>query len=340
MSTGSSLLSPAGRLGDVARWGAIVIGFVLAGSAIADGSAGAIGAAAIAVAYGVYTAMRQREVELIEDLGFLLAINAAAVVGDVWAAFVPLIVVALALAGFRDFTQRGGDRSDPAGPVGDPFASPDPVVDRVATVESSGTIDDLPRLIAANERRRAVRAADRATEWLTFTQISLESLRSDNQRIIDLREDVEAAVEEMRLRVDLVLEADAASDLTFAERLRGLAAGACDLHGWDAQTEITSEDEASSPAAPLIRQALLDIAAEALDNAGRHADADTVTVRWEARGSARQLSVVDDGAGFDVDADRGLGVVAMERTARAIGAQFELVSVADRGTAVAVTLST
>lgn len=310
------------RVDDILRWVAILLASVLAAGEIVDGSAGALVALAIAVGYGVFAALRD-EGRLIEDIAFLLAINAAAVTSSAWFAFLPLVVVSLAAAAYRDFAA-----SDAAT---EPARRPAPVDPPPGMV-----VDELPRLVAANERRRAVRAADRAEEWLMFAVVGLDNLAGIDPRIAELGDDLEAAVDELRTRVDLVLEAGTDAELTFAERLHQLAEGARELHGWDSHSDIAAEDDVSAPVAPLIRQALLDVAAEALDNAGRHSAAESVTVSWSGEGDARTLSIVDDGLGFDLETVRGAGIEAMARTGRAIGAVFDIASVADQGTAVVV----
>ena len=313
------------RLDDLLRWAAIIVAFVLAADALAEGSAAAIVALAIAVAYGVYSTLRAEQVHLLEDVAFILAVIAAAIAASELIAFLALIIVSLAIAAYRDFAatdrsavQRGG-RLAPRAPDG-----------------IGPSVDDLPRLVAANERRRAIRAVDRAAEWLTFTIVGLERLASVDHRVVELSGDIEAALEELRTRVDLVVEEGSAVELHFDERLNALAEGARDLHGWVASTDIAPERDVGAPAAPLIRQALLDIAAEALDNAGRHSAAETVTVSWTGEGDARRLTITDDGFGFDVAERSGAGIDAMARTARAIGAAFDISSETDVGTSVAV----
>lgn len=314
------------RIDDLVRWVAVVVAVVIAAPAVADGSGAAIVALAIAVAYGVYSTLRGAEVHLLEDVAFLLAIIAAAIAASELIAFVPLVIAALVIAAVRDFlgvdrrgTEAARRASSPAAPGG-----------------VGAAVDDLPRLVAANERRRAVRAADRAGEWLTFAIVGLERLESNDPRVDELWADLEAALEELRTRVDLVVEDTAAVEMRFDERLHALAEGACDLHGWVASTDIAPEQSVAAPAAPLIRQALLDIAAEALDNAGRHSAAETVTVVWAGEEDARRLTITDDGFGFDVAEQAAGGIDAMARTARAIGAAFDITSMEGVGTSVVV----
>ena len=312
---------------DLIRWVAVVVALAIAGPAVADGSVAVIIALAIGVAYAVFSTRRADEVHLLEDVAFLLAIVAGAIAADELIAFLPLVIVSLVIVALRDFatadrsfvesTRRSPGRGVPEGVAG------------------TG-VDELPRLVAANERRRAMRAADRAGEWLTFAMVGLERLQSDDPRVEELQEDLEAALEELRTRVDLVVEEGGAGDLQFDERLNALAEGARELYGWAATTDIAPERDVSAPAAPLIRQALLVITAEALDNAGRHSAAETVTVTWSGEGDARRLTIADDGFGFEVAELAAAGIEAMARTARAIGAAFDIASEPDVGTSVVV----
>ncbi|MEM9468045.1 MAG: hypothetical protein AAGA90_21935 [Actinomycetota bacterium] len=323
----SRLASVPRRPVDLVRWAAIIVALVVAAPAVADGSVAAIIALAIAVGYGVFSTLRAHDVHLLEDVAFLLAVIAAAIAADELLAFLALVVVSLAIAAVRDFAdgervQSTSARRSPTGGLADG--------------PGGLGVDELPRLVAANERRRAIRAAGRASEWLTFAMVGLERLPHDDPRIDELRDDMEAALEELRTRVDLVVEDDAGGDLQFDERLNAIAEGARDLYGWAAATDIAPERDVSAPAAPLIRQALLDITAEALDNAGRHSSAETVTVQWSGEGDARRLTITDDGFGFDLAERAGAGIEAMARTARAIGAAFDIASETDVGTSVTV----
>jgi signal transduction histidine kinase len=82
------------------------------------------------------------------------------------------------------------------------------------------------------------------------------------------------------------------------------------------------------------------IAQEALRNAANHAAAKHVSVSLIRSGEHVELSISDDGCGFDVESVRhdgnGLGVVSMEERAHAIGADIHIVSAPQQGTTVRV----
>jgi signal transduction histidine kinase len=84
------------------------------------------------------------------------------------------------------------------------------------------------------------------------------------------------------------------------------------------------------------------IAQEALHNALRHAAPTTIEVVLRCTGSAVELSIVDDGAGFDLGAPAAaghrLGLVSMRERARAAGGRLDVVSGPGTGTTVRVVL--
>ena len=102
--------------------------------------------------------------------------------------------------------------------------------------------------------------------------------------------------------------------------------------------------DAADPAHPGDPRAgeILRIAEEAMHNAVRHAQAQTVTVTLRCGGPDQPVSVevADDGRGFDPsDPDlrsHHLGLTSMEERARGLGGELELRSTPGRGTVVAL----
>jgi signal transduction histidine kinase len=77
------------------------------------------------------------------------------------------------------------------------------------------------------------------------------------------------------------------------------------------------------------------IAQEALQNAAKHGDARTVSIRLSGTASAVVLTVADDGAGFDVDgARRGLGLISMVERVEQMGGSLQIRSSLGHGTTV------
>jgi signal transduction histidine kinase len=117
-----------------------------------------------------------------------------------------------------------------------------------------------------------------------------------------------------------------------------LAARAAEL-SFDGGPTITVEGRAPE-LPPLVVAHLYRIASEALTNALRHAAAETIDVRLEARDGGVRLVVADDGRGVEADGRPGAtGLVAMRGRAASIGATLELRPRDDgRGTAVVLDL--
>jgi signal transduction histidine kinase len=86
---------------------------------------------------------------------------------------------------------------------------------------------------------------------------------------------------------------------------------------------------------PGAQQAILRVAQEALANVGRHARAQHVWVRLGTVAGRAELSIRDDGAGFDPNQSRrGMGTANMHTRAEEFGGSFELASAPGSGTTV------
>jgi signal transduction histidine kinase len=88
-----------------------------------------------------------------------------------------------------------------------------------------------------------------------------------------------------------------------------------------------------------IEEILYRIAQEALNNALKHAEATTVTVRIRPEGDQVVLEVTDDGQGFDPEAPQhrgGMGLDSMRERTRQMGGVLEIVSAPGEGTTVRV----
>ncbi|MFM9367080.1 GAF domain-containing sensor histidine kinase [Streptomyces sp. Da 82-17] len=85
-------------------------------------------------------------------------------------------------------------------------------------------------------------------------------------------------------------------------------------------------------------EAMLRVAQEALHNALRHSGAARVTVVLEKRGQGAELSITDDGSGFDTravrHAGRHLGLVSMKHRASGVGGRLTVESAPGKGTTI------
>ncbi len=139
-------------------------------------------------------------------------------------------------------------------------------------------------------------------------------------------------------RAIAALRARPLEDLGLARAVRELAkstasgAGlALDLRVPDSLDGLDGETE----------HALYRIAAEALANVARHAEARRLTVRLERSGGCISLFVADDGRGFDpatVRDDKRFGLYGMQERARLIGSELGVESTPGKGTTVGLTV--
>jgi len=104
--------------------------------------------------------------------------------------------------------------------------------------------------------------------------------------------------------------------------------------GMAGETVIRDEPEAPTE----VKQALYRIAQEALHNTVRHASAQHVDVRLEARPSTVVMEIADDGVGFDPEGPYPghLGLRSMRERALAVGGSLEVSSSRGHGTRIVV----
>ena len=103
------------------------------------------------------------------------------------------------------------------------------------------------------------------------------------------------------------------------------------------EARLLVEGEGELPAS--IEEALYRIAQEALNNALKHAGANSVTVYVRNRDGYIELEVIDDGAGFDPSTageDGGLGLTSMRERAEKVGGMLDITSVLREGTRVKI----
>lgn len=93
---------------------------------------------------------------------------------------------------------------------------------------------------------------------------------------------------------------------------------------------------------PQTRHHLIRIVREAVGNAVRHGQAETVRLTVAEAASGVRVQVADDGAGFDVGAALtaapGFGLVSMRERAAALGGRLDIRSAASGGTVVEVVI--
>jgi signal transduction histidine kinase len=107
--------------------------------------------------------------------------------------------------------------------------------------------------------------------------------------------------------------------------------------------EIALEVAGTPRRVPELEREVFRIAQEALENALRHADAERLRLRLTAPDGRLELTVSDDGVGFDPTApavrSRKLGLTSMEERAQALGGTLTIDSQPGRGTTVRLELA-
>jgi signal transduction histidine kinase len=198
------------------------------------------------------------------------------------------------------------------------------------------------------ERRRiAEEIHDGPVQELVGLGLLLDVLRSDLERngAGGAAEEVGAAARAARASVGALREAIfdlhplALEELGFAAAIRSVMRR---LEARGLEVELEADDVDDLP--PLSRTVAFRIVQEALVNVERHADAAHVAVRAAKRGDEVEVSVADDGRGFDPQVARRrlreghLGLSAMLKRAELAGGRLILDSTPGAGTRVLLTL--
>jgi signal transduction histidine kinase len=214
-------------------------------------------------------------------------------------------------------------------------------------IENARLYEQSRELSIAEERNRLARELhDSVTQKLFSLVLSAEAAAT----LLD-RDGADARAELERLQ-ELAREAmDELRTLVFELRppavdSEGLATALrkhVDVLRRAYRREIGLELIGTPSGAPRIERDVLRIAQEALQNALRHAGADHVELRLDARNGRLVMSVTDDGVGFDPAApelrSRRLGLTSMEERAEAIGGTLSIDSTPGAGTTVRLEVS-
>ena len=167
-----------------------------------------------------------------------------------------------------------------------------------------------------------------------------------NKRMVrglrDINQELDRAITEVQ-RISSNLRPSVLDDFGLVTALRMLCKEFQKLHA-----VRTSCREAHAPPGPVdsnIEIALYRIAQEALSNTAKHSNAGNATVHLERQESSIQLTVSDDGTGFEeTDAARargeghGMGLMSMRERSELLGGTFRIESASGKGTTVTVTL--
>lgn len=307
------------------RWVSIVVGCVFAADSAVDGSVRSVVAIGLAVLVAVWWTLRDEPVDRTQDLVATLVLAGAAVLAEPIAAFLPAILASLAISNFASrFLEEAEPGVDAVTHVARAMGEPTPAEEALALVERT----------EVEERRRATKVTERLAEWLTFTKIGLDrhlSRRPDRQ-LAELSDDLNEAIREVEERTRQ-LRGRITQSAPLSTHAGRMLEWWSDHYGGDVTLQITDPDDRLDPST---EQALLTVLTEALDNVGRHAQADHLTVRWSVADDVGELRITDDGIGFDPILATGGGLQAMARAAERIGAELVVESNPDDGTDITV----
>jgi len=200
-------------------------------------------------------------------------------------------------------------------------------------------------LVEAHEgerRRIAEEIHDGPVQALVGLGLMLEAVRAELGRPgAQTARDLERAAQAARAAVGSLREAisnlhpTALEELGFAAGTRSIARGLVE-RGLDVELDVAVADLLP----PVSRTVAFRIVQEALTNIGKHADASLVRVTARRVDGEVQLSVCDDGRGFDPEAvahrleEGHLGLPAMRKRAALVGGRLEIEAAPGRGTIV------
>jgi two-component system NarL family sensor kinase len=196
-------------------------------------------------------------------------------------------------------------------------------------------------LVQEEERRRIRRDLhDGLGPMLTAVAFQADAARNLVERdpdaaaklLKEVRIEVGSAISEIR-RLVYGLRPPALDEVGLVEALRQHAGRFADAgQGGSLAVDIDAPCEVDDlPAA--VEVAAYRIAAEAINNAARHANASRCRVRLTA-GESLEVEVVDDGSGWPVDARAGVGVASMRERAEELGGTLVVSPVSGGGSRV------
>jgi signal transduction histidine kinase len=195
--------------------------------------------------------------------------------------------------------------------------------------------------LAAERNRLARELHEAVTQSLFSSSIIADILprlfdrnpEEGKKRLAELRDAVKGALSEMRVLL-LELRPRAITEMRLSDLLQELA------NATSARTRIPTHltVEGDRPLPLNVRIAFYRIAQEALNNVAQHAAAGHIAIHLRFLPKAVELSIQDDGRGFDVKAGNasGRGIKMMRERAQSIGAKLKLDSQTQAGACVTV----
>ncbi|NJN54290.1 MAG: sensor histidine kinase [Anaerolineae bacterium] len=219
------------------------------------------------------------------------------------------------------------------------------VADQIGVViENAYLHKQAEELAVLEERNRLARelhdSVTQAIYSLTlFAEAGLRLIKSNNHELVEtclqrLHETSQQALKEMRLLLHRLRPPDLEEEGlvgALQQRLDAVEGRA------NVATHLLVEgDMEQLPEA--VEEQIYRIAQEALNNALKHSSASLLTVRLRADEDFVEISIIDDGVGFDTQAvgDGGMGLQTMEERVEELDGELLIESIPGEGTAVTV----
>jgi len=219
--------------------------------------------------------------------------------------------------------------------------------DQIAVAIDNARLYDRSRELAVLEER--TRLARELHDSVTQSLYSLLLLTEGWRRTASA--DAKEHVEDYLRRIGEITQQALKEMRLLIHELRPLALEEVGLHGALLRRLDAVEKRAGVDAriladdlvdlAPPVEEGLYRIAQEALNNALKHAEAESVVVHIGADNGRVVLKVTDDGCGFDpavLDDAGGMGLASMQERACALGGSLTITSAPEVGTTVTVTI--
>jgi len=209
-------------------------------------------------------------------------------------------------------------------------------------LDTAMVFDEVRSLATIDERRRLAREIhDGIAQEVASLGYYVDSLMADTEDedvrggLGALRDQLTHLVSELRLSIF-----DLRSEVTPSATLGAVLADY--VHQVGRQSGMTvhlSLNETPRRLRVEVETEILRIAQEAITNARRHSGADHLWVTFSADPPQATLSITDDGSGLGEAREDSFGMKIMKERADRIGADLAVVSEPDRGTSVALTLT-
>jgi len=150
----------------------------------------------------------------------------------------------------------------------------------------------------------------------------------------NIRSYADASVNSIR-DISLLLRPSMLDDLGLIPALEWQARETSRRTGIDVRVSSENVDDSLADA---IRTCVYRVVQEALQNVARHSGAKHARIAVQQASGALSLTIEDDGKGFDPKRTKGMGLLGMEERVKQLGGHLEVVSEANKGTTLRVSL--